>query len=309
MEREDPLSRIEREERERAERRESGQQTQKIVIVVLAALAVVLGILLLFNGSRHKSLVSELQIEKQDLQSQIEALQNDYDSLSSDYEFINAQLDSSREEIAQLVERVKTVSATNRSKIRQYEKELGTLRSIMRSYIVQIDSLNNLNHKLTAEAASARREARETRERNTELEAQVEDLSGQVAVGAIVRARGIKVTAYNSADKPTDKSNKVVRLLVNLSLVENSLAPKGDMTVYLRVTDPSGELLSDGRGITFPLNGETAAATAARTVDYEGAEVDLGIYVNNVSAYAKGLYSVQVYSVQGLLGSTELLLR
>ena len=160
MEREDPLSRIEREERERAERRESGQQTQKIVIAILAALAVVLGILLLFNGSRHKSLVSELQIEKQDLQSQIEALQNDYDSLSSDYEFINAQLDSSREEIAQLVERVKTVSATNRSKIRQYEKELGTLRSIMRSYIVQIDSLNNLNHKLTAEAASARREAR-----------------------------------------------------------------------------------------------------------------------------------------------------
>ena len=109
--------------------------------------------MLIFNGSRHKTLVSELQIEKQDLQSQIEALQSDYDSLSSDYEFINAQLDSSREEIAQLVERVKTVSATNRSKIRQYEKELGTLRSIMRSYIVQIDSLNHLNHKLTAEAA------------------------------------------------------------------------------------------------------------------------------------------------------------
>lgn len=309
MEREDPLSRIEREERERAERNASGLRAQKTAIIVLAVAAAVLGILLIFNGSRHRSLVSELQIEKQDLQSQIEALRNDYDSLSSDYEFINAQLDSSREEIAQLVERVKSVSATNRSKIRQYEKELGTLRSIMRSYIVQIDSLNHLNHKLTAEAASARKEARETRERNTELEAQVEDLSGQVAVGAIVRARGIKVTAYNNADKATDKSNKVARLLVNLSLVENSLAPKGDMTVYVRVTDPSGELLSDGRGISFPLGGETVPATAARTVDYEGAEVDLGIYVNNVPAYAKGLYNVQVYTAQGLLGSTELLLR
>lgn len=309
MEREDPLSRIEREERERAERKANGLRAQKIAIGALSVVAVILGILLIFNGSRHASLVSELQIEKQDLQSQIEALRSDYDSLSSDYEYINAQLDSSREEIAQLVERVKTVSATNRSKIRQYEKELGTLRSIMRSYIVQIDSLNNLNHKLTAEAASARKEAQQTRERNTELEAQVEDLSGQVAVGAIVRARGIKVTAYTNADKPTDKSNKVTRLLVNLSLVENSLAPKGDMTVYVRVTDPSGELLSDGRGITFPLGGETAQATAARTIDYEGAEVDLGIYVNNVPAYTKGLYSVQVYTAQGLLGSTELLLR
>lgn len=305
--REDPLKRIERQEREREERR--GTRGQIIAIAVLAALAVVLGILLIGNGSRHKTLVSELQIEKQELQSQIEALQCDYDSLSSDYEYINAQLDSSREEIAQLVERVKTVSATNRSKIRQYEKELGTLRTIMRSYIVQIDSLNNLNHKLTAEAASARREARETRERNTELEARVEDLSGQVAVGSVVKARGIKVAAYNNSDKVTDKSNRVARLLVNLSLVENSLAPKGDMTVYVRVTDPSGNLLRDGHGITFQLDSETLEATAARTVDYEGSEVDLGIYVNNIPSYGKGIYTVQVYTLQGRLGEAELLLR
>ncbi|MBO4447226.1 MAG: hypothetical protein J5764_03775 [Bacteroidales bacterium] len=309
MEREDPLQRIEREERERAERRAGGTKRQLVIIAVLAAAALILGALLLTNGLSHRQLVTELQIEKQDLQSQIEALRCDYDSLYSDYEFINSQLDSSREEIAQLVERVKSVSATNRSKIRQYEKELGTLRTIMRSYIVQIDSLNNLNHKLTAEAASARKEARETRERNTELEAQVEDLSGQVAVGSMVKARGIKAAAYNQADKVTDKSNRVVRLLVNLSLVENSLAQRGDMTVYLRVTDPAGNLLKDGNNIRFKFGEETVDATAARTVDYEGSEVDLGIYVNNIPEYVKGIYTVQVYSAQGLLGTTELMLR
>ena len=61
------------------------------------------------------------------------------------------QLDSSREEVSQLIERIKKTDATNRAKIRQYEKELRhSSGSIMRSYIVQIDSLNTLNQKLTA---------------------------------------------------------------------------------------------------------------------------------------------------------------
>ena len=67
-------------------------------------------------------------------------LQNEYATLSSDNDMINAQLDSSREEVSQLIERIKKTEATNRIMIRKYEKELGTLRSIMRNYIEQIES-------------------------------------------------------------------------------------------------------------------------------------------------------------------------
>ena len=55
------------------------------------------------------------------------ALKGDYDSLSSEYESVNSQLDSSREEVNQLIERIQKTEATNRAKMRQYEKELGTL--------------------------------------------------------------------------------------------------------------------------------------------------------------------------------------
>ena len=58
----------------------------------------------------------------------------------------------------------------------------------MRSYIVQIDSLNTLNRKLTVEAtASARKRAEEAGKLNEELTARVETLSGQVAAGSILR--------------------------------------------------------------------------------------------------------------------------
>ena len=143
-------------ERREQEAKLAKVKSLKTVMYVLAGVAVLLAVALIFIWSQKSSLIRELEVEKQDLTAQMENLQNDYASLSSDYDSINSQLDTSRAEVANLLERIKKTDATNRAKMRQYEKELGTLRSIMRNYIVQIDSLNTLNHKLTADAAAAR---------------------------------------------------------------------------------------------------------------------------------------------------------
>ena len=304
MEREDPLERLERKE---AERKANGPL--KTVMIIMIVVAVLLAAALAYVLNTKNKLVGELNADKLELTEQIQALQTDYENLSSDYDLINAQLDSSREEIAQLVDRVKKTEATDRAKMRQYEKELGTLRSIMRGYIVQIDSLNTLNHKLTAEAASARKEAAESKKRNAQLAQEVEQLSSRVSAGAVLKARGLKMEAYTSADKITDRSTRTVRFLVNLSLVENELAERGPVRVYIRVFDPSGNLLQDGHGTTFTCGGETYEATASREIDYEGAEIDLGIYVNNISVFEKGIYNVVAYTEQTQLGTADLLLR
>ena len=135
------------------------EKNLKNVMYALIAVAVVLAGTLAYIWYQKTSLVNELTIDKENLTREMIELQNDYATLSSDYDTINSQLDSSREEVSQLIERIKKTEATNRSMMRKYERELGTLRSIMKTYIVQIDSLNTLNKKLTADAAAARREA------------------------------------------------------------------------------------------------------------------------------------------------------
>lgn len=255
------------------------------------------------------TLVNELTIDKEELTAQMIELQNDYASLSSDYDTINSQLDSSREEVSQLIDRIKRTEATNRSKMREYEKELGTLRTIMRSYIVQIDSLNTLNQKLKADAAAARREVAESRKREEALSKTVESLTGQVAAGSVIKARGIRIEAYNSSDKVTDRSSRVVRLLTSLSLVENDLAPVGPVRVYIRVKGPDGVLLTNSTQRTFEVNGEPMICSASREVDYQGKEVDLSIYLNDIPEYVKGIYTVEAYTEQTLLGTAELMLR
>ena len=276
---------------------------------VLIGVAVILAGTLAYVWWQKSSLVNELTIDKEELTQQMIDLQNDYASLSSDYDSINSQLDSSREEVSQLIERIKKTDAANRSKMRQYEKELGTLRSIMKSYIVQIDSLNTLNKKLTADAAAARREAAESRRQSEELSKTVESLSGQVAAGSVIKARGLRVEAYNSSDKVTDRSSRVVRLLSTLSLVENDLAPKGPVRIYIRVKGPDGILLTNGTQRTFELNGEPMICSASREIDYQGKEIDVAIYLNDITEYVKGIYTIEAYPEQSRLGETELLLR
>lgn len=285
------------------------EHSLKKIMYALIVVAVLLAGALVYIWYQKTSLVDQLNIEKEELTAQMIELQNDYATLSSDYDTINSQLDSSREEVSQLIERIRHTEATNRSKIRQYEKELGTLRSIMRNYIVQIDSLNTLNRKLTADAAAARREAAESRRKSEELSRTVDALSGQVAVGSVIKARGLRLEAYNGSDKITDRSSRVVRMLATLSLVENDLAPKGPVRVYIRVKGPDGILLTNDTKMTFEVDGEPMICSASREVDYQGKEVEMSIYLNDIQGYVKGIYTVEAYTSQTKLGDAELLLR
>ena len=301
---EDPLERIERQERERKEK--GGLRTTLIVLCCIAvALAAGLGYMLY----QRSGLVNQLEGEKAELAQQMVALQSDFENLNSDYESINHQLDTSREQVAQLIEKLNKTEATNRAKIRQYEKELGTLRSIMKGYIVQIDSLNTLNKRLTADAAAARQEAAESRRANEELTAQVENLSSQVNAGKVLKARGITLTAHYGNDKVGDRHSRVRYMMANLSLLENSLAERGPVRVYVRVKDPEGVLLMNNESGEFLVNGVAMQATASREVDYEGAEVDLSIYINDTGEFVKGIYTLEAYTEKGLLGRAECLLR
>ena len=50
-------------------------------------------------------------------------------------------------------------------------------------------------------------------------------------------------------------------------------------------------------------------ASASREVDYQGAEVEMSIYLNDIAEYVKGIYTVEAFTEQASLGTAELMLR
>jgi hypothetical protein len=290
---------------------DNGNQ-KKILIAVAAVLVVLCGVL----GYMWLKTDNELDVNIEESKAALAAsaqdlldLQEAYSGLSIQYDTINMQLDSSRMEVELLMQKLQDERKISNATIKQYQKELGTLRTIMKGYIVQIDSLQKLNTKLTADAAAARQEAAASRKKTEELSKTVESLSGQVSAGAVIKAYGLKAEAYNKSDKVTDRSSRTTYILTSLTLGENDLAEKGPVTVYIRVKDPEGFLLVNGSQKAFEYNGEVMNCSASREVDYQGAAVELGIYLNDIPEFTKGVYTVEAYTAKALLGTTEFMLR
>lgn len=275
----------------------------------LIALVVVLVGVLAFVWIQKSGLVKDLNVEKEQLTAEMIALQNDYANLTSDYDTLNVQLDMEREKVEQLIERIQKTDATNRAKIRQYEKELGTLRSIMKHYIVQIDSLNTLNVALREEANKAKEEAAESKRKYEEAVQVSKDLSSKVEQGQVVKGRGFILEGLNKSGSVTNRSSRVVKLRTSFSLVENEIAEKGWRHLYIRVKDPDGVLLVEAPDQQFSFNGEPTYYSASREVDYNGDELDVIIYFSGETDYRKGVYTVEVYAEDSLLGTADMLLK
>ncbi|MDD2594519.1 MAG: hypothetical protein PHD11_01720 [Bacteroidales bacterium] len=281
----------------------------KKIVIALSIVAGLLLVGLVFLYLNRSNIIKDLNVEKSDLTNELVSLQNDYASLTTTNETINAELTVEKEKVEQLIERIQNTEATNRTKIRQYEKELGTLRSIMKGYIVQIDSLNTLNIALREEASAARQEAQESKKQYDELRTTTDEYAKQVTAGAVIKARAISVVAINSSNKETDRSSRVQKLKTCLSLIENSIAEKGPKVIYIRVTGPDGILIAGDQQRIFEVGGEEMIYSASREVDYQGEEVEICIYFANPQGFVKGVYTVDVYSSEIKLGSADIMLR
>ena len=184
----------------------------KVTVIVLAAVAVVLAGVFAYVWIDRQKMIDDLTIDKQNLTNELIELQGEYAQLSSNNDSLNVQLDREREKVSQLLDRIKQTDAANRSKIRQYEKELGTLRSIMKHYIFQIDSLNTLNIALRKDAELARAEAAKSAERYQELSKTTDEYAKLVEQGSEIKGRGINIVGINASNKETDRSSRIKKL-------------------------------------------------------------------------------------------------
>ena len=133
-----------------------------IVIGALAVILVILSVFFLIEHKENKANMEAIMAEKEGLQQELTDLSHDYDNLQTDNDTLNAKLAHEQEKIAELMERMKKFQNNSYAEISRYKKEIGTLKSVLRSYVVQIDSLNQLNQKLLAENTEVKKQMQES---------------------------------------------------------------------------------------------------------------------------------------------------
>lgn len=284
-------------------------KNKKIIII-----SAVIGVLLL-GGIVYLSI--SLQQQKQanrDMQELAELdkkeMENEYQQFADQYSEMKTQInnDSIIEQLTQeqmkteqLLKELKNVKATDAREIARLKKELATCRAVIRSYILEIDSLNRLNQNLTAENTRVKGQYAEATRQIEGLNTDKQSLSEKVAIAAQLDATGISLTAKNKRGKVTKSLKKCKTLQVNFSIAKNVTAQSGMKTIYVRITTPTGSVLTNGG--TFNYENRSLQYSMKRDIEYTGNETAVTTYWNVNEFLSNGTYNVSIFADGNMIGS------
>jgi hypothetical protein len=248
--------------------------------------------------------------EKQEVIADLEQLKTDYGVLKAGNDTLNAQLDSERKKIDGLMDKLKKTEASNRAKMRQYEREIGNLKSLLTGYVHQIDSLSALTRTLKAENTRYRTELDQSKKQVEQYTQETTALKSMVEKGGEVKTRGVNAAALGKKDKVVNRANKTEQIRVCLTLLANDIAKRGTRTVYVRIKSPDGSLLTQSITNLFDpaSGGPQLIYSDKREVNYNGEDLDVCVYYKDTE-FMSGFYSIEVYLDGASVGSTQLELK
>jgi hypothetical protein len=291
-------------------------QPKSKAVVFLAALIVVLGFILLVLGwlyyqERQEAQETQQQLiaDKDSIALNLKEIMYEYQVLETDNETIKAKLEEEQERAAKLYAELKQVRSVSYSKIKEYQRELGTLRSIMRDMVKEIDSLNTLNQQLIAENIKVRQEFTMSQKTVESLEKRTEELSTTVAKGSIVRARNINTLPLSRRGRDVSRARNVEKIQTCFIVSENSIAKGGTRFVYIRILGPDGFILAKSNTDLFDFEGEKIVFSARREIDYQNSDVEMCIFYDSVGELLAGKYEVTLFMDGYMMGYSEFVLK
>ncbi len=281
----------------------SNRKTTVILTVLIVILAAALGLLYM----QYNKMKADNAIVQEALEEQKESLTNELKDMMSEYEGLKSENDSLNNLIEKQQDRIKNllaINASNLEKIKIYKRELATLREIMRSYIVQIDSLNQRNQKLVSENIEVRTALEEARKNNEDLTREKEHMSSKLQNAAVLTAKNIEVTPLNRRGKETEKASRIAKIKTCFTVRENPLVEAGEKIIYLRITRPDNLVLASSEQDVFQYDGKQIAYSAKRAIQYEQKDIDVCIYWDNAGELITGNYTIDLFCEGKLIGTT-----
>ncbi|MCC8094765.1 MAG: hypothetical protein LIP05_05040, partial [Tannerellaceae bacterium] len=245
-----------------AEKREN-KEINKLSLLIVAMIVLVLiiaggGYYIFHQKKQMEDLVQGFELDKEALEDEFNELSLQYEgykfSVSNDS--LVALLTTEQEKVQRLLEELRTVKATNSRRINELNKELATLRRIMRGYVIQIDSLNRENEQLKVEKQQAVRQYQQAASTAAQLTKEKEKLTERVTMASRLDATAISVTPVNGRGKTVKKIKQMEQFVVNFTLAKNITAPVGEKMIYIRIMKPDDDILLKSRGDMFPFEGK-----------------------------------------------------
>ena len=256
------------------------------------------------NQQKENKAMQELAaIDKKEMENEYQQFANQYSEMKTQIsnDSIIAQLTAEQEKTERLLKELRDTKSNDAREIARLKKELATVRAVLRSYVIEIDSLNRLNQNLTEENTRIKGQYNEATRQIEGLNTERATLSEKVAIAAQLDATGISMQLKNKRGKTTDHTSKCKTVQVNFTITKNVTANNGQKTFYVRITTPAGTVLG-GAG-TFSYQNRNLECTMKKTMEYDGQETTVSMYWNVSQSMLEGTYQVSIFADGNMIGS------
>lgn len=198
------------------------------------------------------------------------------------------------------------------ARIREYESLLSQKDSEILRLREENGILTAQNKTLTEENTGLRDEKQALSDSVVTYSSRNRELEQKVTLASALRAENISINALNSRGKENDggsyKAKRLEKVKVSFRLGENALAQQNEKTVYIRILDPTGAVVSDmatGSG-EFTYNGKGMVYTAAQSIQFNNSrqQVDF-VYGRGAQRFNEGRHVVEVYAEGFKIGEGE----
>lgn len=279
------------------------------LLVVILAIAVYL----LLDTRKNLTLVSAdlaekteyFRLEKDSLEGELRNIYFRYDTLETSSLELQVEMTQQQEKIDKLI----AIQADDAYKIKMYRREMETIRSVLRSYIVQIDSLNLMNQELMAENKQLKNTERRLATENEQLEQDKIQLEEIKDLASTLQASEINFVLLNKRDKETKKVRAMVKARIDFVLRANQVTPAGEKHLSLRIIRPDMVVLGSPDLQMMELEGEQIPISASRDVNYENEDLPVSIFWNNDGEIVPGEHRVELYAEGKMVGSSSFVLQ
>ncbi len=282
--------------------------TTKILIASVSLMVVAIGVMgyMLHDLSKRNDLYmtknQDVTLEKDNIKAELNLLYDDYSDLETSNDSLNSEIQREKEHIQTLIEELENVKNYSYSIQQKYEKELTSLRSIMRHYVYQIDSLDQMNKLLIAENIQIKDDHDRIKTEMDEVVEINDELSTTIETASVIKSSSIQVGFLNRRGKDTEKSSRITKIKVSFSLVANDLAESGPRRVYLRIIRPDGFVMT--KGDAFVYREKQIACSAYRDIIYNNQDLPVVVYYDVAETVTIGKYTVELYMDEEKIGQS-----
>lgn len=279
------------------------------LLVVILAVAVYM----LLDTRKNLNVVSAdlaektefFRMEKDSLEGELRNIYFRYDTLETNSIELQADMQMQQEKIEKLI----AIQRDDAYKIRMYRKEMETIRTVLRSYIVQIDSLNLQNQELMAENKQLKNTSRRLSSEKEQLEKDKTQLEEIKSLATSLQVSDIDLVLLSKRDKPTSRIRSATKVRVDFTIRANKVTPAGEKAIYLRLIRPDKVVLGSPDLEMIVLGEEQIPASASRTITYENTDLPVSIFWTNDGEIVPGEHIVELYSEGELIGNASFILK